>query len=53
MTADQVGGSQTGAEESDEVDSELVAVADVEGQVLKQFYWSTVELRPQKKIILV
>lgn len=37
MTADQVRSSQTGAKESNEVDGELVAVANVEGQVLKQF----------------
>lgn len=36
MTGDQVRGSQTGAEECNEVDCQLVAVGDVEGQVLKQ-----------------
>lgn len=37
MAADQVGGSQAGAKECDEVDRQLVAVGDVEGQVLKLF----------------
>lgn len=44
MTADQVRSSQTRAEESDEVDCQLVTVVDVEGKVLKQFKWLAVEL---------
>ena len=43
MTADQVRRSQTGSEESNEVDCQLVAVGDVKGQVLKQFDWTVVE----------
>ena len=36
VAADQVGGSQAGAKECDEVDCQLVAVGNVEGQVLSR-----------------